>query len=200
MKQRNTHSDGQLASSLYDWISAMIAALVALAVLFTCFMRVVSVDGDSMVPTLLDGDRLMLLEAGGRYADGDIVAVSYTHLTLVAGGGGYSYGHIVLLDGFTLKPRIKRVIAGAGETVEITADGRVYRDGVQLSEPYIQGKTLLRDFDGPLQIPEGYLFVMGDNRAVSLDSRSAEVGLIPEKDVVGKVIRRRWPVPRIGLV
>lgn len=178
MKRRNTRGDGQLAPSLYDWISAMIAALVALAVLFTCFMRVVSVDGDSMVPTLLDGDRLMLLEAGGRYADGDIVVI----------------------DRYTQEPLIKRVIAGAGETVEITADGRVYRDGVQLSEPYIQGKTVLRDFDGPLQIPEGYLFVMGDNRAVSLDSRSAEVGLIPEKDVVGKVILRLWPFPRIGLV
>lgn len=162
--------------SAYDWVSAMITALLVLATLSLCLVRVIRVDGDSMVPTLTDGDRLLLFSAADEYAPGDIVVI----------------------DRYTQSPLIKRVIAVAGDTLDIRPTGDVYRNGELLTEPYIQGATVLRDFSGPLTIPEGYLFVMGDNRSVSLDSRSREVGLIFAKDVVGKVVFRVWPPTAIG--
>ena len=168
----------QLAAPAYDWISAMIVALTVLVLLFTFCFRIVGVDGESMVPSLNDGDRLVLVSAGHTYTAGDVVVV----------------------DRYTKEPLIKRVIAVAGDTINIRPDYTVILNGQVLDEPYIQGSTVLRDFSGPLTIPEGYLFVMGDNRSVSLDSRSAEVGLVSVKDVVGVARLRIWPLKQFGAI
>lgn len=168
----------QLAAPAYDWISAMIVALTVLVLLFTFCFRIVGVDGESMVPSLNDGDRLVLVSTGHTYTAGDVVVV----------------------DRYTKEPLIKRVIAVAGDTINIRPDYTVILNGQVLDEPYIQGSTVLRDFSGPLTIPEGYLFVMGDNRSVSLDSRSAEVGLVSVKDVVGVARLRIWPLKQFGAI
>ncbi len=165
------------AKTAYDWVSAMIVALVALVCLFTFLFRNASVIGDSMVPTLQDGDRLVLLD---RVSD-------------------YRYGDIVVIDRYVDKPLIKRIIAVEGDRLDI-CDGRVYVNGNMLTEPYIQGETVLRDFEGPTTVPEGKVFVMGDNRSVSLDSRSVSVGFISKKDIVGKAFFRIWPWRDIGIV
>ena len=168
----------QMAAPVYDWLSAMIVALTVLVLLFTFCFRIVGVDGESMVPTLQDGDRLVLISAVHTYAGGDVVVV----------------------DRYTKEPLIKRVIAVAGDTIDIRSDYTVMINGQILQEPYIQGNTVLRDFSGPITVPDGYLFVMGDNRSVSLDSRSAEVGLVSVKDVVGVARLRIWPLKRFGAV
>ncbi len=168
----------QLVAPVYDWLSAMIVALTVLVLLFTFCFRIVGVDGESMVPTLQDGDRLVLISAVHTYAAGDVVVV----------------------DRYTKEPLIKRVIAVAGDTIDIRSDYTVMINGQILQEPYIQGTTVLRDFSGPITVPDGYLFVMGDNRSVSLDSRSAEVGMVSVKDVVGVARLRIWPLKRFGAV
>ena len=164
--------------SLYDWMGTLIVALSIFALLFAFVIRVVGVDGTSMEPTFQNGDRLLLSVTEDTYLRGDIVVV----------------------DRYTDEPLIKRVIAVGGDTISIDTAGRVFVDGEMLDETYIQGETVLRDFSGPLKIPQGYLFVMGDNRSVSKDSRSAEIGLISVKDVVGKAVYCVWPLDAIGKI
>jgi signal peptidase I len=112
------------------------------------------------------------------------------------------HGDIVVIDRYTQEPLVKRVIAVGGDKIEILPEtGEVVLNGVVLEEKYIQGKTLTRDFGtGVKTVPEGYLVVMGDNRSVSKDSRSAEVGFVNVKDVVGRAIFRFYPLERIGLL
>lgn len=164
--------------SVYDWIGTLIVSLIILSLLLTYIFRVVAVDGNSMLPTLQDGDRLLLSTSDAEY----------------------QYGDIVVVDRYTRDPLIKRVIACGGQTVSIDENGAVWVDGRVIVEPYIIGTTEQKDFAEERQIPEGYLFVMGDNREDSLDSRSAEIDLISEKDVVGRVLYRIWPVRSIGKV
>lgn len=174
-KQRVSHSR---LVGIFDWVGAMVTALVVLVLLFTFLLRNVGVDGDSMLPTLQHGDRLLLTSLVDEYRPGDIVVV----------------------DRYTQKPLIKRVIAVAGDVVEIRLDGTLMINGVERHESYIQGANVRRDLDEPLTVPEGCLFILGDNRTISKDSRMNEVGCVSIKDVVGKVLYRLWPLSSIGSV
>lgn len=168
----------QSAAFLYDWVSAMIFALMVPVLLFTLFIRIVTVEGSSMDDTLQDDDHLVLLTAVETF----------------------EYGDIVVVDRYTEEPLIKRVIAVAGDTVEITGDGQVYLNGERLVEPYAKGATYPNAMGGQLRVPEGHVFVLGDNRPISKDSRSADVGLVPVEDVVGKAVCRLWPLSAIGSI
>ncbi len=165
-----------LLSALLDCLGAMIVALVVLTLIFTLFLRYVGVDGDSMLPTLHHGDRLLLYTAGDTYEPGDIIVVGRLEN----------------------EPLIKRVIAVAGDKVEVTEDGKVVINGTAQKETYIQGENVQRDMEGPVTVPDGHLFVLGDNRTVSKDSRLHEIGFIPVQDVVGKAVLRLWPLESIG--
>lgn len=146
--------------------------------LFTFVARICLVDGASMNPGLQDQDRVIITSQPYRPAYGDVVVVdSYT-----------PHG----------KPLVKRVIGMAGDTIDIDfTAGVVYRNGQALEEPYTAEPTYLKeDRDFPLTVPEGTLFVMGDNRNHSLDSRSQEVGCIDPRDVLGKVLFRIFPFTR----
>ena len=168
----------KLVVSLYDVIGTLVIALSIFALLFAFAIRIVTVDGSSMLPTFQDGDELLLSVTDHSYERGDIVVV----------------------DRYTEDPLIKRVIAVAGDTIAIDGAGCVYLNGKLLNETYIQGETVLRDFSGSVEVPDGYLFVMGDNRTISKDSRSASIGLVSEKDVIGKALYCVWPWQSIGKV
>ncbi len=131
--------------------------------------RIVNVDGLSMYPTLQHADKIITSDLFYSPEVGDIV--------------------VVQTDTYGQDPLVKRIIAVGGQTVDIDFElGIVYVDGVALDEPYVNSLTLEReDFSGPITIPEGYLFLMGDNRNRSTDSRSNMVGLVDERCIIGKV-------------
>ncbi len=166
----------RLTISAYDWVSMLVVSLLVLVVAFTFFFRIVRVDGPSMDTTLKDDDRLLLITSVSRYQRGDIVVA----------------------DRYTIEPLIKRVIAVGGDTIRIDENGYVYLNGSLLNEPYATSYTPQRDCTEEMVIPDGYVFLMGDNRAVSHDSRAQEIGLVLEKDLVGKAIFRVSPLPRFG--
>lgn len=174
--KRTSRRSRALMVSAYDWVQALVVSLVAIVLLFTFAVRVVAVDGDSMLPTLESNDRLLLSCFDTAYERGDIVVI----------------------DRYTDEPLIKRVVAVAGDTVRIDKNGDLYINDVYQDEPYITGYNVRRDFTEPATVPYGCVFVLGDNRTISKDSRMAEIGMVSCKDIVGKVLWRVWPLGAIG--
>lgn len=174
--KRDVPSVRKWAFSAYEWVSTLVVSLLVLVVLFTFFFRVVRVDGDSMDETLRDGDQLLLSTVVLDYQRGDIVVV----------------------DRYSIEPLVKRIIAVGGDTIKIDEDGFVYLNGTLLSEPYAAEYTPQKGCTETVIVPEGYVFLMGDNRSVSLDSRSTEIGLVLEKDLVGKAVFRLSPLSSFG--
>lgn len=174
------------AADCYSWLQALTFALVILIVVFTFFGRIIGVEGSSMVPTLEDGDMLLLRCVGYELAQGDIVVLRKDFAEI----------H---------NPIVKRVVAVGGQTVEIDYDtNTVYVDGQALDEPYL-GEPM-REPESPYEqgtyweVPEGSIFVMGDNRNASSDSRHAELGVVDERHVLGKVLCVLLPFQHIGAV
>lgn len=164
-------------SMLFDVVSVVASAVVAVAFVFLFVFRTVGVVGTSMYPTLENNDRIVLTASYFDVQQGDIV-VTCKHVS----------------DDFP-DTLVKRVIATEGQTVDIDFDkGVVYVDGVALDEPYTAEPTLDReDFNGPVTVPEGCVFVMGDNRNNSTDSRDSRVGFIEEEYIMGKAVFRAAP-------
>jgi len=165
----------KLLMDLHD----ILFVLAGFMLIYMLFFRVVVVEGDSMKSTLLDGDRLLLLSnvVYQEPQQGDII---------VARKNSFRGGECV----------VKRVIATEGQTVAID-DGIVVVNGVELDEPYLR-EGLLTDIKSnsvtfPLVVGEGQVFVLGDNRGASLDSRSRELGLIDERQILGKAIFLMMP-------
>lgn len=153
-------------------VFAALAVLVA-----TLLLPVVRVNRGSMTPTLWDGDVIVFLEVGTIHK-GDIVAFYYNNQIL-----------------------IKRVIATAGEWVDIDPNGVVSIDGKPLQEPYLGDQSLGEcTIPMPFQVPDGKFFVMGDHRSTSVDSRAKEIGPVGQDQIVGKAILRIWPFSRIGFI
>lgn len=153
--------------------------VAACAVLVAVFMMpVLQIYGHSMTPTLDEGDIVLSLK-GSEFKTGDVVAFYYNNKILV-----------------------KRVIAQAGEWVDIDNKGNVFVNGEQLDEPYVSEKSIGDDCDiiFPYQVPEARIFVMGDHRDVSLDSRNSAIGCIAEEVVVGRIVFKVWPLTRLGTV
>ena len=165
-------------SSFYEWIDAAVFSLVVVVLVFTFLCRIVGVDGSSMKTTLMDRDLLILSVLPYTPERGDIVVVGRD----------------------AQEPLVKRVIGVAGDTVEIDEEQhRVRINGVLLDEPYIHVPTYPEGMAGKtVEIPDGKVFVLGDNRVASLDSRS--IGLIDEGDILGKAVFRILPFDRIGSI
>ena len=156
-----------------DYLHDVVYILAVILVAFTFFVRVVIVSGSSMFPTLVDSDFLLLLNRPicGELEQGDIVVASMDRFR----------------DGEAI---VKRVIATEGQTVDIDfRAGVVYVDGVALEEDYIYTPTHLAEgMEFPLVVSEGCLFLMGDNRGDSRDSRAPEIGLVDEREILGRAV------------
>ena len=169
----------QTAKELYSWLRTLVCVSLGMVLLFTFVLRLIRVDGESMQTTLMDHDRLILTR------------LNYTP----------ERGDIVVINRYTQEPLVKRVIAKGNDTLDIDAQtGEVLLNGKVLDEPYLDDfqRTDPMEFQGPITIPEGYVFVMGDNRLNSHDSRKRDISCVSEKDLMGKAVFRLWPFSHIG--
>ncbi|MBQ7566058.1 MAG: signal peptidase I [Oscillospiraceae bacterium] len=183
-EEQTPEEPGGWRFEVYSTLRDFVWILTIVTILFVFVIRLVGVDGSSMYPTLYDRDYLLLTSnvLDRHFENGDIVVLSK------------SIPEVPQLDS---TPIVKRVIATEGQTVDIDFDlGTVTVDGVKLDEPYINDLTHLNYGDGltyPATVPEGCIFVMGDNRNNSTDSRYAPVGMVDTRYVVGSVLLRVFP-------
>lgn len=167
---------------VYDAAATLETAVIILMLFFSLVFRPAAVIGNSMLPTFSGGDRVACVHSFSGYERGDVVIIS----------------HATRKD----ESVIKRVIAVGGDTVDIDFyKGTVSVNGQVLDEPYVGTPTNLSyDMTFPVTVPEGKLFVLGDNRNDSIDSRSTDIGFINENKVLGKVVFRFYPVNKIGII
>lgn len=172
-EQHNKRYGQVLRSTIYTLV-VVAAAAVLVAVLI---MPVLQIYGSSMNPTLTEGDIVVSVK-GTDFEKSDLVC--------------FYYGNKLL---------VKRYIAGPGQWVDIDGEGNVYVDGALLEEPYLTEKAFGEcDITLPYQVPEGRIFVLGDHRSTSVDSRSTSVGCIADEQIVGKIVFRVWPLTDFGAV
>lgn len=164
---------------LYEWLSSCVTAVLIIVLVFTFLVRIMGVEGPSMRPTLQDGDSLLVVDdfLVKQYRQGDIV--------------------IARKDTFSEEPIVKRVIAVAGQTVDVDfASGIVYVDGTALKEDYINDLTYTAEgTEFPLTVPENAVFLMGDNRNMSTDSRDPRIGTMDTRYLIGKAVFLLIPGP-----
>lgn len=170
------------AKELYSWGETVVYAIALVVIALSVFFRTASVDGESMFPTLQNKDQLIISKFLYKPHTGDIIVFDS--------------------EKSLEKALVKRVIATAGQTVQIdTEQGKVIVDGVALDETYVAEPTRISgDQQYPLTVPEGEIFVMGDNRNNSLDSRFTEVDCIDMRYILGHVLLRLAPVSEFGVV
>ncbi|MDP4121254.1 MAG: signal peptidase I [Bacillota bacterium] len=169
---------GFISRNVFEWVHAVITSVIIVIILLTFVFRMVNVDGRSMMDTLQTNDKVVVTNLFYYPHDGDIIVISH--------GANYT------------KPLIKRVIAVEGQTLNIDfKTGTVIVDGVKLYEPYIKAPTTTQgDLPVCSVVPKGKVFVMGDNRPESMDSRYSEVGLINISDIIGKAQYIVYPFDR----
>ncbi len=175
-KELNRHRyKRRYKNTLKSTVCTLITAAALAILVATLFLPVLQIYGNSMSPTLKEGNIVLSLK-GADFEQGDVVAFYYNNKILV-----------------------KRVICGPGSWVNIDEDGTVYVNNEPIDEPYLTKKAFGDcDIKLPYQVPESRYFVMGDHRATSVDSRSTAVGCVAEEQIVGKIIYRVWPLSRIG--
>ena len=162
-----------LRNTVYGLITVAAIAVIV-AVFVTPVLRIY---GDSMTPTLEEGSVVVAVK-GDSFKTGDVIAFYYNNKILV-----------------------KRVIAQPGEWFNIDQNGTVYVNNVEIEEPYVSGKSIGQcDLILPYQVPESRIFVMGDHRDVSIDSRSKSIGCVASEQIVGKIVWQIWPLSGFGRV
>ena len=173
-RDRYYHRFRNMVTSTFLTLVVVAAAAVLVAVLFLPVLRIY---GKSMRGTLDNGDIVVSVKSSNMKT-GDVVAFYYNNNILV-----------------------KRVIAGPGDWVDIDKDGNVFVNHEKLEEPYLDDKAYGEtNIELPYQVPDGRIFVMGDNRSVSIDSRNTSIGCVSEEQIVGKIVFRIWPLAQMGPV
>lgn len=172
VRHRRKYSKTLSSTVCYMLLAAAVAVLLA-----TLWLPVLRIYGDSMTPTLVK-DELVIAVKNADFQTGDVCAFYYNNRLLV-----------------------KRVIANPGDWVDIDEAGNVYVNGEQIEEPYVIEKALGQcNLELPYQVPDGKYFVLGDDRAVSLDSRNSVIGCVSKEQVLGKIVFRIWPLSEMGAV
>ena len=168
---------------LYDWIQCLLAALIICVLLFVFFIRVIDVVGGSMNNTLFNNDKMLVSGLFYKPKVGDVVVFKKDEYD-------------------PNKALVKRVIAVEGQEINMDfANGIVYIDGVAIKEDYITEFTYNKlDFIGPKKVPEGCVFVMGDNRNMSIDSRKSEIGMLDNRLILGKAYFVIYPLSGIRAI
>ncbi len=184
-KKRNDENNAverqKSVEEAYDLIQSIVVALVFCVLVFSFLFRIVEVRGSSMRPTLDMNDKVIMSRLFLNPKQGDIV--------------------VFKKDSFKEEPLVKRIIATEGQVIDINfKEGKVTVDGVELKEPYIMEPTTgeAYDFNGPITVPENCVFVMGDNRLHSTDSRYSKIGFVDERYIMGKVYFTVFPVKNFG--
>ncbi len=162
---------------IYEWVEAITIALIVVALVFAFLFRLVRVDGTSMMNTLAHGEQLVLSRLPYTPDYEDIVVLAQE---------GYS------------EPLIKRIIGLPGDVIDVDENGVVYRNGTALEEAYIDEPTSRESMSEAVKVPDGYVFVMGDNRARSCSVDSRTFGCIDQDNLLGKVVFRLLPLNRFG--
>ncbi len=183
METEETRTVSRGGMEAYFWLQAIVWALVVIVLVFTFFGRIIAVEGSSMVPTLQEGDRLLLQSVGYTPEAGDVV--------------------VLTKESFLTTPIVKRVIATGGQTVEIDYENSCVRvDGVTLNETYINELMTQPSWDesAVIQVPEGCVFVMGDNRNHSADSRDERLGCVDDQLILGHAVLILSPFSHFGRI
>lgn len=175
-----------LAKDLYSWLQALVFALLILILIFTFLGRMIGVDGNSMYPTLHHRDMLLLQAIGYEPKAGDIVVLNKEFADITS-------------------PIVKRIIATGGQTVKIDYEtNTVTVDGVPIDEPYLGEPMLVPSseymINDSLVVPEGSVFVMGDNRNHSSDSRDVRLGTVDERYILGRAVFTLFPFQSFGVI
>ncbi len=161
--------------TVWDTINSLMVVAAIAVLVSMLFLPVLRVTGTSMTPTMYN-DELVICSKNSNFESGDIIAFHFNNKIL-----------------------LKRVIGTAGDWIDMKEDGTVYVNGEKLAEPYVDELAYGEcDIEFPYQVPDNRIFVMGDHRAVSVDSRSTSVGCIADEYIIGKVIFRLWPWERVG--
>ena len=180
-KEVKSDQSFDVKSETYDWIEAIVFSVAVIVLVFTFIFRIVGVEGSSMLNTLQDGNRVIISDINYTPKQFDIVVLSTKAVT---------------------KPIIKRVVAVGGQTVNIDySTNTVYVDGKAIKEKFIKDTMVkMGDVALPARVPEGCVFVMGDNRNDSLDSRYQVIGMIDDRNILGKAVFRLYPFTEFGVL
>lgn len=174
---RRVKYNNKFAATLFNTVGTLVVVAAAAILVANLWLPILKVTGTSMSPTLQEGQVLMASK-GHDFKTGDVIAFYYNNKILV-----------------------KRVIAMPGDWVNISDDGTVYVNDIAIDEPYLKEKALGDcNIELPYQVPESKIFVMGDNRSVSLDSRNTAIGCVSEEQVVGRIAFAIWPLSKIGKI
>ena len=209
---KETKSTFNIWRELWEWVYTILIALVVVFIIKAFIFDIVRVDGPSMYPTLVHNDRLIITKLGYKPATGDIIILDSSYKKREQYFDEYedSTGKTLnsaqkLIKYFSLPENlkrryyVKRIIGMPGDTVDIK-NGQVLVNGEVLDEPYYEGITGMTDalVDYPVTVEDGHVFVMGDNRPNSKDSRSSDLGLVPIEAISGKSQFRIWPFFAFG--